>query len=461
MKTISRMVCRYIMAAFGVVLLVVTVNVALFLAVVIHYGMKQPDNGYFPISKLAASFVQTADGAYQPDPELDWKTRFEWAMLLDDHGTILWSENLPEELNHNYTIPEVASFSRWYLEDYPVMVYRNDYGLVVAGLPVGSMTRFDFYMDNDILNTLLSNFIPLLLLDAGLVLIICLLLGWHGARPLRKLANGIEQLAEGEPLQLEVTGATAELAEKLNQTSEYLRKQAKVIEQRDTARTNWIAGVSHDIRTPLALIMGYAEQLEHLVPQGSELQRKAVSIRVQSQKIKTLIEDLNLTSKLQYNSQPLRITDIQAGPMLRQCIADFSNGLDEKYNMELLILETAERQILKADKELLTRAIDNLLNNCVRHNPDGCRISIRAETVNQEFICTIRDHGSGYPENMLRILNGAGMQWDSNMPHRFGLHLVRQIIEAHGGKTEFRNEHGAVAVMKLKVSEETDEICGI
>ena len=85
-------------------------------------------------------------------------------MLLSDSGEILWSENLPKELNHPYTVPEVAAFSRWYLQDYPVMVYRNDYGLLVAGKPKGSMTRFDFYMDNDILYALLSTFVPMVLI---------------------------------------------------------------------------------------------------------------------------------------------------------------------------------------------------------------------------------------------------------------------------------------------------------
>ena len=99
------------------------------------------------------------------------------------------------------------------------MVYRNDYGLLVAGLPIGSMSRFDFYMDTDILRVLMSGFVPLLLLDAGIVLLVCLLLGWRGARPLRELAGGIALLAEGKPVRLEEAGATGELAEKLNQTS--------------------------------------------------------------------------------------------------------------------------------------------------------------------------------------------------------------------------------------------------
>lgn len=452
MKTVSRMVRRYICAAVGIVLLVFSVNLALFLGVILHFGTEQQNEGYFPISKFAASFAKTSGGAYQLDPNLDWQSYFEWAMLLDDSGAVIWSEALPDELDHAYTVPEVASFSRWYLKDYPVMVYRNDYGLLVAGLPIGSMTRFDFYMDSDILRVLLSGFVPLLLLDAGIVLLICMLLGWRGAKPLRELARGIALLAEGKPVRLEEAGATAELAEKLNQASIHLQQQTKVIEQRDTARTNWIAGVSHDIRTPLALIMGYAEQLEHMA--DAEQQSKAAAIRIQSQKIKTLIADLNLTSKLQYNAQPLRIKEVQVGPMLRRCVAEFCNGVDDAHGIELSISEAAERLTLRLDTELMTRAVDNLLNNSVRHNPNGCNITVYAHVINDSFMLEIRDTGVGYPADVLRCLTSPEAQNSSHAPHILGLHLVRQIIESHGGTVQFTNMGGASITIALTMEEQ-------
>lgn len=452
MKTVSRMVRRYICAAFGIVLLVFSVNMALLLGVIIHFGTGQQAEGYFPISEFAGSFTKTSEGVCQPDPDLAWQTYFQWAMLLDDGGAVIWSEALPEELDHAYTVPEVASFSRWYLQDYPVMVYRNDYGLLVAGLPIGSMTRFDFYMDTDILRVLLSGFVPLLLLDAGIVLLVCLLLGWRGAKPLRELAGGIARLAEGKPVRLKEGGATGELAEKLNQTSAHLQQQAKVITQRDTARTNWIAGVSHDIRTPLALIMGYAEQLEHMA--DPEQQRKAAAIRLQSQKIKTLIEDLNLTSKLQYNAQPLRIREVPVGPMLRRCVADFCNQVDDTHGIELSISEAAERLTLKLDRDLMTRAVDNLLNNSVRHNPDGCSVTVRGHVIRDSFVLAIHDTGVGYPDDVLRCLTSPEAQNSSHAPHILGLHLVRQIVESHGGRVQFTNMGGASTTITLTLEEQ-------
>ena len=449
MKTVSRMIRRYVLAAFAVMMLVFTVNGAILIGIVVHFGLKGQQEGFFPVSSFAESFTKT-DGGYTPDPAMEWRKHFAWAMLLSDGGEILWSGQLPEELNHPYTVPETAAFSRWYLKDYPVMVYRNDFGLLVAGRPKGSMVRFDFYMDSDILHALLSVIGPGLALDLGLVLGICLLLGWRGAKPLRELAAGIGLLAEGEAVHLRQTGATAELAEKLNQTSRHLQEQNRLIQQRDTTRANWIAGVSHDIRTPLALILGYGEQLARQAPAQSEQQKKAAAICAQSQKIKALIEDLNLTFKLQYHAQPLRRTPLCLGPWLRGRAADFCDCVGDHYRVDLEIREPAGQTMLEADEGLLTRAMDNLLNNSVRHNPAGCDIGISAEISEGQLTLTVWDSGSGYPEAVLRNLSDEGT--DPNAPHILGLHLVEQITAAHGGQTDFRNDGGAVATLRLPLS---------
>ncbi len=76
------------------------------------------------------------------------------------------------------------------------------------------------------------------------------------------------------------------LAKKLNQTSRILEEQNQQLAKRDHARTNWISGVSHDIRTPLSLIMGYADTLVRDHSMGEEQKKKAVSIQRQSLMIK-------------------------------------------------------------------------------------------------------------------------------------------------------------------------------
>ncbi len=448
MKTISHMVRRYMAAAFSIVTLIITVNVLIFISIIFYFGTKQ-NTSDFRIGQIADSFTINNNGELSPGEEYIAEGLLNdcaWSMLLDAQGNVIWSYELPTNLNHSYSIPEVAAFSRWYLDDYPVYVYRNDYGLLVTGMPKDSLTRFNFYIRNDILNTFLSGFFPLLLFDVLLILIACLILGWRASHPLLEIGKGIDSLANGTPVNLTPQGISAELAQKLNQTSLILQKQKELIEQRDIARTNWIAGVSHDIRTPLSLVLGYAEQLKSVATLTPEQQAKASIICTQSQKIKSLIEDLNLTSKLQYNAQPLRLETVQISTLLRQSIADFCNNeLSEKYVLQFSMDDAVESIIMQADKYLIVRAFENILNNSMNHNPDGCTITVKASIHQNQFLeLLFADNGSGFPVKILNILQKNKQETDSDAPHILGLSLVIQIFEAHGGKIQFENSQGAV-----------------
>ena len=203
----------------------------------------------------------------------------------------------------------------------------------------------------------------------------------------------------------------------------------EMLSRRDNARTQWIAGVSHDVRTPLALILGWAEQLEQdaLLPDSSR--QKAAGIRTQCEKLRTLIDDLNLTSKLEYGAQPRRRKDLRAGPLFRQLVAQFCESpLAERCGITLEQEEPAEQTVLSVDEALMARLLENLMNNSVRHNPKPVNITVHTRRAGQRFCLTVADDGIGYPAAVLAALNAA--EPAENAPHILGLYVVQQIAAA-------------------------------
>lgn len=403
-------------------------------------------------SEIADSMVETAEGlafGAERTPQ-EWMNGYDWAMVLDDVGNIRWSYGLPQELNHAYTPGDIAKFSRWYLADYPVFCWTEPYGLFVIGLPKGSLWKYSIYSSPDfalsMVRVLPAAALGLLLL--GLVL--CFWLSWRGAKRLETVANGLDALAQGQTVQLPTDGFAGELAEKLNQTGAQLQAKNEMLSRRDNARTQWIAGVSHDVRTPLALILGWAEQLEQdaLLPDSSR--QKAAGIRTQCEKLRTLIDDLNLTSKLEYGAQPLRRKDLRAGPLFRQLVAQFCESpLAEHCEITLEQEEPAEQTVLSVDEALMARLLENLLNNSVRHNPKPVNITVHTRRAGERFCLTVADDGIGYPAAVLAALNAA--EPAENAPHILGLYVVQQIAAAHGGRAVFgqNTPHGAKAVVYL------------
>ena len=451
MKTFVRLIRRYVLAAVGIVLLLLFSGVAVLGWLGWQESCRLPQREYSS-SEIADSMVETAEGlafGAERTPQ-EWMNGYAWAMVLDDVGNIRWSYGLPQELNHAYTPGDIARFSRWYLADYPVFCWTEPYGLFVIGLPKGSLWKYSIYSSPDfalsMVRVLPAAALGMLLL--GLVL--CFWLSWRGAKRLETVANGLDALAQGQSVQLPTNGFAGELAEKLNRTGAQLQAKNEMLARRDNARTQWIAGVSHDVRTPLALIMGWAEQLERDAEMPAASRRKATGIRTQCEKLRTLIDDLNLTSKLEYGAQPLRRKSLRAGPLFRALVAQFcENAQEKKCEIALEQSEQSEQAMLCADRALLERLLENLLNNSIRHNPGRVSITVRTEAAGGCFCLTVADDGRGYPPAVLAAMNAP--EPCENAPHILGLHVVEQIAIAHGGKAEFAQNipQGAKAVISL------------
>ena len=196
------------------------------------------------------------------------------------------------------------------------------------------------------------------------------------------------------------------------------------------------------------MVMGYAGQLEADPVLPPRRRAQAAIIRRQSQTIRDLINDLNLTMRLDYAMQPLRRGSLHPAALVRQVAADVLNGgLEERYALAVEVPPEAEALTLEGDASLLRRALLNLVNNCVRHNPEGCSIALTAAAEGE--VCTLRvedDGGGGLPDAPA----GGGLAPDGGAAHGTGLRLVEQIARAHGGALELhRAARGVLAVLRL------------
>ncbi len=314
-----------------------------------------------------------------------------WAILIDEDGQVIWSLRRPADVPEQYSLTDVASFTRWYLSDYPVQCRIRDDGLLVVGAPKGSVWKHDVSTASQLLH------------DAPL---------WCGA---------IFLLALGCVLLLAYFVVRR-----------WFRQAQQV---RDAARSDWINGVSHDIRTPLSMVMGYAAQMEAAADLPPGRKKQAGIIRAQSQAIRDLVSDLNLTMRLDCAMQALRKESLQPEAFLRQIAADFLNGgLGDGFGFEMdLPAEPLPR--LDADPFLLRRAVNNLLTNCVRHNAPGCSIRLGARAGGGRIVLFVA--GGTAARTAAPADPARQLEPDGGAAHGTGLKLVRQIAAAHGGTVEF------------------------
>ena len=437
MNTVHRFFRRYIFSTVGIVILFLAVNLALFFTILITGSISGADPS-FSVQDFSDHVVLQDEKWVADDTALSMlQEQSAWAMLLDEDGDVVWQQDLPENLPRSYTSAEVASFSRWYLEDYPVKIWtRADGNLMVVGYQPGTLVKYYFSLEWLYMGVMLGGVAAVFIINLLLIVFLILRNTRKVERAMTPILQGIQNLSHGKAPHLEEQGELAEINAGLNRAADYMKKK-------DNTRAEWIRGVSHDIRTPLSMVLGYASELEDDRNLPPNARKQAGIIRRESEKMKRLIDDLNLTTKLEYALQPVHFKDVDWVETSRQAVSEvLNNGLDSRYEIVFAETQPGRTIHLLGDEGLLRRMLDNLLRNSITHNPQGCRIAVFVGEENGRCICTVSDDGMGITPERLKALNrgddiASTQGSDEKSEHGLGLKLVAQIVKSHRGIVSF------------------------
>lgn len=376
--------------------LIAVLSIFLLFADLLVFGIFVSRNGmpYYPDSEEIMEHLHKENDEYRLEEEEAEKLSGarQFAMLLDNGGNILWSEFLPKELQKNYTLQDVAKFTRYYLEDYPVRTYVVPEGLLIIGQKKEQIWKYTLEYKEGVIRNLIE-FLPLFLLSNALILV-------------------------SVPIWIQ-------------------KKRAK---QKEEERTEWIAGVSHDIRTPLAIVLGNAEMIA-ATTESEEIKDRALRIEKQGLRLRRLVENLNLFSKLSFGYGNLEKEKIQVSRFLRKTITEMRNQTeDERVQFTLDIQEDLQGLVLGFNENLMERALMNLLYNAVQHNPEGCEITVKLyQDEKAHVFLQVEDNGCGLEKAALERLNRKNYEWEpSTGQHGLGLKIVKQVISRHRWKVQFR-----------------------
>ncbi len=456
MKSIPKLIRRFVGIMTLSIILLVILNVAFFAIVFVR---NTSTFSPWDMADNAAAALQLTDDGYSisDDVMVELKEQNAWAILINnDTRQVVWqTDNLPNNVPMQYTLSDIAELTRGYVDGYPAFTGKAQNGLLVLGYPKDRFwkhTRASW--DYNFIANLPKNIIIILAINTALIFLIYIAANSKLLRSIRPITNGIQDLSSGSPVCIKENGVLFELAENINKTSEILQKQAEQLRKKETARANWIAGVSHDVRTPLSMIMGYAGQLENSKNLSEVERKKAAVIVKQSNRMKDLINDLNLASKLEYDMQPLTMKQENAISIIRQVIVDFMNmNIDDKFSIEWKTADILSACYINADKDLLKRAISNLIQNSINHNENGCVIYASVDDDNNACKICIEDSGIGASDEQIDRINNTPhyMLCDTNTTeqrHGLGLLIVKQIIKGHNGEIIIdHSEYGGFKVV--------------
>ena len=442
MRNFGKFISKHFFIYLSVVILIVALDLLIFFF--IFNGTVSNINKNNPVQTLEkiSDNLTIQNGEYLLNNEYQKYLAMNniWGIIIDDNGNVIWQHNLPKEIPLKYSLQDVATFSKGYIEDYPVFTWKQDNNLLVLGYPKNSYSKFmTNYLPLSAIQKIPFILLIMLVSNIAILFIVYYLSKRNVMLKVAPILNGIDKLSHGETVTLHINGELEEIGNRINETSLQLKKQ-------NQARANWISGVSHDIRTPLSMIMGYADRISSTLNIEENTKKQADIIKSQSVKIKNLVQDLNLVSQLNYNVQPIQEQPVYFCKMIREIVVEYlNNEMNNKFEFELSLNSATEQIAIMGDERLLSRAIQNLISNSINHNESGCTISVNLEVNRNNLILTISDNGKGISEKELEKIQSTPHYLQStddrlDLRHGLGLLLVKEIVSIHKGTVSISSE---------------------
>ncbi|MDU5103996.1 MAG: HAMP domain-containing sensor histidine kinase [Clostridium butyricum] len=459
MKTKRKVTGNFVITIVAVVMLVVIINILTIFGVYIFNMVSHKntitlknspetfvrnfekymydDNGILALSEEGSELLQES-GA--------------WIQVLNDYGEEISNINSPSDVPKKYTPFDMVNNYKY--EERPYINFMLEKNLssghvnVILALPNNNIERvtLNFSLDSVMYQTKIIIIITLII-DAIIALIFGYLFSKKLTKPISEIITNIDILSKGNyNLYTKEKGIYKAVFENINDLSSTLRENENQRKELESMREEWLANITHDIKTPLASIQGYAEIISDKDYEFTrdEMQEYTEIIYSKSKYIRELVDELNLSTRLKNNALSLNKQNTNLVALLRNVVIDILN--DSRYenrNIEFNSnIDVIEKEV---DVMLLKRALTNLIFNAVVHNNESVQVKVEIKKIDKINI-SIKDNGNGInTKDLKHIFDRYYRGTNTGEVHKgsgLGMAISKEIINNHGGEIQINSKLG-------------------
>lgn len=251
-------------------------------------------------------------------------------------------------------------------------------------------------------------------------------------RPLRQLTAAARQMADGLfDARVEATRPSPEVAE----LAATFNMMADKLSETEESRREFVANVSHELRSPITSISGFVQGMEDgTIPQEEHPKYLAI-VSAETRRLSKLIGDLLALSRLEKKDAALHMSNFDISELMRRVIIRRMNDIDEK-QLELQCNFPEEAVYVRADTDRIEQVIVNLLDNAIKFTPEGGRIDLTCAAEGDICRVTVKDNGIGIaPEDRAKVFDRfftADRAHTSGKGTGLGLSICQRIMQMHG-----------------------------
>ena len=275
-------------------------------------------------------------------------------------------------------------------------------------------------------------------------------------KPIQEVDSASQQIAQGNlNVHIDTQGKDelASLGRSINSMSEQLQKS-------DNFKNEIISNVSHNLKTPIAAILTYAELLGGEQELSKAQQQEFINIiAARARMLEEMVKSLILLSKIQTGSEHVQLSSVDLQALCRSCIDGFS-GLVERRDLSIELICKGRIDTVSSDADKLETVFGNLLSNAINHSYDGGFIMVELARLDDATRVTVRDTGEGIHPDDLPLI------WDRfyKSPHSkinrdngsgIGMHIVKGMFELLGYPHEIESELGSGTAVWFDIPDAT------
>lgn len=374
-----------------------------------------------------------------------------WIQIIDEKGYEVLSYNKPEDYPVNYTSSElIAIRTNGFENGYTVFAssFETSEGTwnYFIGFPY-AIGKYMLYYNGAVIGRIRPLFrIVIFSIACMIVFAFFVYMVWI-TKHLSRITKGIGAISGRSYTPIKEKGLFTDIYVALNKLDVEIRQSDKIQSDTDRARNDWIANITHDLKTPLSPIKGYAELLvDHPETETQSVQEYGSIILKNISHTEKLINDLKLTYQLDSGAVPFHPHEVRFTRYIRELVIDIVN--DPAFTARDIRFESNVSEFNAAiDPDLFHRAVQNLIINALVHNPSDTKvtISISSELKNRAcvFIC---DNGIGMSEAeqselFSRYYRGTNTK-EKSEGSGLGLAIAKQIVMLHGGDITVKSKPG-------------------
>jgi two-component system OmpR family sensor kinase len=290
---------------------------------------------------------------------------------------------------------------------------------------------------------------PMLWVGGLAGLLFSTVLAWNLTRPMRKLRDGFDRVAQGD-LSVRLFPAMRRRHDELSEVARDFDSMAERLELLVSAREQLLHDVSHELRSPLArlqLAIGLARQ------NAGNVENSLQRIEHEAGRLDKMIGELLALSRAESNSLP----DEEYFDLYGLVDAVVSDARYEAQipGVEIVLQASSDVEYtVKGNAELMRRAVDNIVRNALRFSSHGQRVTVVLTRIDQLFQIEVSDQGPGVEESKLSSIFDPFVRVKSSMSGKgygLGLAITRKVVLAHGGQVEARNGEQEGLVITLRI----------